>query len=171
MEQALLCGQEASAAVDINGAALQDDARLKKPDIQVLVDQIGYGGISHQLGILLSPGIEDPAHRSHPLLFGLSIPVDHKSGAIIPEPDIGIADDVKVNPSQIDILPLELVCHLVSHYLVFDQEVDNLTLMNGLDHSGIDRFYCLYLREAVQIVGPGQPDGLMLLPLSGHMIA
>jgi len=171
MEQALLCGQEGSAAVDIDGAALQDYPRPEKPDIQVLVDQIGYGHICHQLRILLTPGIEDPGYRCHPALSGSAIPVDHKYGAIIPEPYIGIADNMKVNPSQIDLLPFESVYHLILHYLVSDQQIDDLALMDGPDHCGIGIFHRLYLREAVQIVGPGQPDGLMLLPLPRHMIA
>jgi len=78
---------------------------------------------------------------------------------------------MEVNSSQIDLIPLEPVCHLSSHHLIPDQEVDDLALMDGPDHCGIGIFHRLYLREAVQIVGPGQPDGLMLIPFRWHMIA
>ena len=175
-EQALLRGEQNASAVGVNGAAFKHDAVLRA--VLVLdeglpgreVEQRGHaaGELVVELAVrILGPAVEEPVGEAY-----LALCVAYKDGTGVARPTAVCRPPVKADAGQIGPCAPEDTGYALFGFLVFDGNVDLLVASkqahdlriepgDGLEFSG----------PVLGVVGPGEPCGLVPIPLGGHAVA
>ena len=91
---------------------------------------------------------------------------------MVAAPGVVAGDEVQVDVLHVGADFGQFVGHMVGHGLIVDVDVHVLTLRQGLDEEMVGRIDGLNLSgPGVGVLGIGEPRGLVLCPLGGHIVA
>ncbi|KAF5028225.1 hypothetical protein DSECCO2_661300 [anaerobic digester metagenome] len=167
VQEARLRRDHRAAPVHLDRTPLEDETGGEDGDLHLAVHGERDPGILHKFRVLLPPGVERPVH--HREVPGLS--VDQKRRSVVPEPDVGVIGEMEPDSSRIDALLFEHRLHPDMHLLVGDEQVDGLRPPERRDDLDVDPLHRRKVGKRLAVVGPGEPDGIVRLPLRRHTVA